>query len=58
MKKLDLDELVVSSFEVETPYAQEYAITNPTPDTRCFVCGPTDNSCDSFCPDQQDGGSL
>jgi len=58
MKKLSLDDLAVSSFEVETPRAQDYAVTNPTPDTRCFFCSPTDHSCDSFCAEEAGGGSL
>jgi len=52
MKKLKLDDLSVSSFEVEGPLTapEEYrAITNPTPDTHCFVCGYTDGSCEALC---------
>ncbi len=52
MKKLKLDDLFVSSFEVEGPLTapQEYrAMTNPTPDTSCFVCGDTDGSCEVLC---------
>jgi len=58
MKKLDLNDLVVSTFEVQAPVEEPYVNLDPTPDTRCFVCGYTDVSCDFICPDSFGGGSL
>lgn len=50
MSKLNPEDLVVSTFEVELPSEPDYLrITDPTPDTRCFFCSPTDHSCDSYC---------
>jgi len=58
MKKLNLNDLVVSTFEVQAPLQEPYVNLDPTPDTHCFDCGPSAASCDSFCLPQTDAGAV
>jgi len=59
MKKLNLGDLVVSTFEVQAPLAslqEPYAGMDRTPDTHCFDCGPSAASCEALCLPGPGGG--